>query len=110
MSNEVRQPDPSPRTARDLSPATHHSGVALVTGAGQGLGQALTLHLAAAGYSVAAADVRKEGALETARMAAEQHRVRTLGLRADVTSEEDVTALFRRTESELGPVELIVAN
>src|SRR5207302_6001202 len=40
----------------------------------------------------------------------EQHRVRTVGLRADVTSETDVAALFACTESELGPVDLLVAN
>jgi sorbitol-6-phosphate 2-dehydrogenase len=110
MSSEARPSDQSPLAARPSSLVPRPSPVAIVTGAGQGLGQALTLHLAAAGYSIAAADVREESAVETARMAAEQHGVPSLGLRADVTSEEEVADLFRRTETELGPVELLVAN
>jgi len=54
--------------------------------------------------------VREEGAQQVARQAAEQHGVAALGVRCDVTSEEDVTSLFARTEAELGPVELLVAN
>ena len=84
--------------------------VAVVTGAGQGLGEALTLRLAAAGYRVAAADVRGEGACRVAEAAAERHGVASLGIRADVTSEVDVAALFARAEAELGSVELLVAN
>jgi sorbitol-6-phosphate 2-dehydrogenase len=84
--------------------------VALVTGAAQGLGQALAIHLASAGYHVVAADVREEQALSTARLAVERFGLPTLGLRADVTSEEDVEALFRRAEAELGPVDVLVAN
>jgi sorbitol-6-phosphate 2-dehydrogenase len=86
------------------------SRVAIVTGAGQGLGRALALRLAAEGYAVTAADVREAAAGETARMAAEGHGAAALGLRADVTSEKEVAALFARTEAELGPVELLVAN
>jgi sorbitol-6-phosphate 2-dehydrogenase len=84
--------------------------VAVITGAGQGLGEALTLRLAAEGYLVAAADIREEHAQRVAARATEQHGVHTLGMRADVTSEEEVAALFARTEAELGPVELLVAN
>jgi sorbitol-6-phosphate 2-dehydrogenase len=86
------------------------SPIALITGAGQGLGEALTLRLAAAGYAVAAADVREERVQRVARQAAEQHGVAALSMRADVTSEEDVSGLFARTEAELGPIELLVAN
>src|SRR5215212_8502751 len=83
---------------------------AIVTGAGQGLGEALAVRLAAEGYRIAAADVRAEGAQQVAARAAEQFGVRALGVRADVTSEEEVAALFARAEAELGPVGLLVAN
>jgi len=86
------------------------SGVAIVTGAGQGLGEALALRLAGAGYSLAAADVREENVQRVALAATEQHGTAALGMRADVTSEEDVAALFARVEAELGPVDLLVAN
>src|SRR3954468_16278304 len=83
---------------------------AIVTGAGQGLGEALALRLAVEGYPIAAADVREEGAQRVAARASEQFGVRALGVRADVTSEEEVAALFARAEEELGPVGLLVAN
>jgi sorbitol-6-phosphate 2-dehydrogenase len=103
MSSEQRRTVP----AADV---TRHSPVAVVTGAGQGLGEALTLRLAAAGYSVAAADVREAAAQQTACQAGELHGVPSLGITADVTYEEQVTALFARVEAELGPVELLIAN
>lgn len=84
--------------------------VALVTGAGQGLGEALTLRLAAEGYAVAAVDLRLEGAQQVAARAREAHGVGALGLQANVTSEADVAAVFARAEAELGPVALLVAN
>jgi sorbitol-6-phosphate 2-dehydrogenase len=92
---------------------THSDGeprVALITGAGQGLGEALALRLAAEGYHVAAADIQEEGVRRVAARASEQYGVGSLGMRADVTSETEVAALFARTEAELGPIRLLVAN
>src|SRR5205807_6705127 len=105
MNREPQSDKPHPS-----SPTPHPSRVAIVTGAAQGLGRALAVHLASAGYRVAAADLREAEARETARSASEQSGIPALGLRADVTSEADVAALFRRTEAELGPVDLLVAN
>src|SRR5205809_328615 len=111
MSNQESQSPPLPALiTHHSSLITRPSPVAVITGAGQGLGEALTLRLAQAGYAVAAADVREEGAQRVARQAAEQHGVASLGKRTDVTSEADVAALFARVEAELGPVELLVAN
>jgi sorbitol-6-phosphate 2-dehydrogenase len=84
--------------------------IAVITGAGQGLGEALTLRLAAEGYRVAAADIREERAQRVAAQSVERHGVQALGVRADVTSEEEVAELFARAEMELGPVALLVAN
>lgn len=83
--------------------------VALVTGAGQGLGEALARRLAAEGAAVAVADMNGESAEQVARSLTESG-ARALGIRADVTDEADVTAMVSRTVEELGGLEILVAN
>jgi sorbitol-6-phosphate 2-dehydrogenase len=84
--------------------------VALVTGGAQGLGEGLCLRLARAGCDVVVADLREEQAgAAAARIGAETGR-RAIAVRADVTREEDVAALFDRTRTEFGRVDIAVAN
>ncbi len=84
--------------------------VALVTGNSTGLGKAIGLALGKAGASVpvnfAHNTQRAEAALEEYKAAG----VRTMLCQADVTSEEDVDGMFSAIESEIGPVDIIVAN
>lgn len=80
------------------------SGVALVTGGGRGVGAAIARDLAAAGMRVA---VGARSADEVREVACEIHGV---PLTLDVRSEESVTAAVARTELELGPIDLLVAN
>ena len=84
--------------------------VALVTGGGRGLGEQIALGLAQAGASVALGSRDREACEEVARELAESHGVRTLALRLDVTSEEEVRAALDETELTLGPVDLLVNN
>ena len=63
--------------------------VALVTGAGGGMGRRYALALAKEGASVAVNDRRKEGASETAKEL-EVHGGRALVLEGDVSKQEDV--------------------
>lgn len=83
--------------------------VALVTGAGQGLGEALAQRLVAEGAAVAVVDLNGEAA-ERVAAALRAGGARAVGLRANVTSEEDVAEMVRRTEEELGPLEILIAN
>ena len=83
--------------------------VALVTGAGSGLGRAYAQALAEAGADVACADLNLATAEETAAY------VRSLGRRAlavpvDVAREDDVVAMTRRTVAELGRLDIAFAN
>lgn len=83
--------------------------VALVTGAGRGIGRATALALAAEGASVVVNDRDADGAADTAA------RVEALGGRAlvsvdDVSDAAAVEALVARAEDVLGPVDIAVNN
>jgi len=84
--------------------------VALVTGGGRGLGEQVAHGLAQAGAAVAVGSRRLEACEEVARELAAAYGVRTLALRLDVSSEDEVRAAVDRVEAELGPVELLVNN
>jgi gluconate 5-dehydrogenase len=84
--------------------------VALVTGGGRGLGEQIAWGLAQAGASVALGSRKKEACEDVARELAESHGVRTLALRLDVTSEEEVRAALDETELAFGPVDILVNN
>jgi sorbitol-6-phosphate 2-dehydrogenase len=83
---------------------------AIVTGAAQGLGEALATRLAAEGCPVALADVNAAGAEEAAARIAREHGVPTFGMGVNVTDEEQVAALVRRAVAEFGRLEIMVAN
>jgi NAD(P)-dependent dehydrogenase (short-subunit alcohol dehydrogenase family) len=80
--------------------------VALITGGGRGIGQAVASRLAKNGWDVAIA-ARSTGELaDTAARAARK----MVAITADVSNADDVHAMVRRTESELGPIDLLVNN
>jgi len=83
---------------------------ALVTGAAQGLGEAIAERLAREGMMVALADINFERAGCVARRIAEECGARTLALRMDVTREEEVSAGIDKTVGEFGWLYLLVAN
>jgi NAD(P)-dependent dehydrogenase (short-subunit alcohol dehydrogenase family) len=78
--------------------------VALVTGAGQGIGRAIAQRLAAEGARVAVNDLRPEAAAETAQA------VRGVAIPFDVADRAAVRSGRASVEERLGAVELLVAN
>jgi 3-oxoacyl-[acyl-carrier protein] reductase len=83
--------------------------VALVTGAAQGIGKAVTLMLARQGADVIVADVNLEKAEETAR------EVQALGQQAmavklDVTRLQDVEATVETTLQKFGKIDILINN
>src|SRR4051794_15811111 len=78
-------------------------GVAVVTGAGSGIGRAVTRALLEAGWRVVLAGRRAETLRATAEGAA-------LVVPADVASPESVAHLFAEAERAYGRVDLLVNN
>jgi NAD(P)-dependent dehydrogenase (short-subunit alcohol dehydrogenase family) len=84
-------------------------GVALITGAGSGIGRQLALTLAAEGMTIAAVDLRPEGlsSLEGELKAAGRAAGSAV---ADVADAEAVRAAVTSLEQRLGPTELLIAS
>jgi 3-oxoacyl-[acyl-carrier protein] reductase len=86
------------------------SRVALVTGGSRGIGRAIAIELAAAGFDVAFAYRGfKRGADRTAAAVRAEGR-RALAVRADVTQPAQVERLLRRVRGALGPIDVLVNN
>jgi len=83
--------------------------VAMVTGAGQGIGKACALALAEAGAHVVAIDINAPGAEATAEAAGAYQR-RSLALRADVGDLADIDAMVRQTVEKFGRIDILVNN
>lgn len=83
--------------------------VALVTGAGSGIGRASAELFAAEGAAVAVVDLREEGAQQTVA-AIEATGGRALALAADVTSAADIAAAVARAVAEFGRLDVVYNN
>ena len=82
--------------------------VAIVTGAGSGIGRAVALALLEDGYAVALAGRRLDALKETARQAAQAETAAVVP--ADVTDPESVRNLFARTIEAFGRVDVLFNN
>ncbi|MDP6439523.1 MAG: SDR family oxidoreductase [Candidatus Brocadiia bacterium] len=83
--------------------------VAVVSGAGSGLGRGISIGLAKRGVHVVLADIDMPAAQETASRIAEDGGAGTgLPAKADVTSESSVRDLFEYTTAHLGGVDTLV--
>lgn len=81
--------------------------VAVVTGAGGGIGRAVATALAAQGAAVAAVDVNPESTAQTVTGLAQAGQ-RGKGYARDVTDTAGVERLFDEIEHDLGPVDILV--
>ncbi len=86
-----------------------HGQVALVTGAGRGLGRAFSLGLAKAGMRVAVTARSTDQIAETAGLIREAGGT-ALALTADVTDPDGVKRMVHQAREELGPISLLVNN
>ena len=78
--------------------------VAIVTGAGSGIGRAIAVQLAAEGYKVLVNDFRTEAAEAVAA------EIGGLACGGDVSNETDVAAMVAKAEASFGPVTHLINN
>ena len=83
--------------------------IALVTGAGSGIGRQVAIALCEAGYAVALAGRREDPLKETAALAGESGS-RTLVVPTDVSDPSSVIALFDKTREEFGRLDVLFNN
>jgi len=83
--------------------------IAVVTGAGSGIGRASSLALLKNGYKVALAGRRKDALDETAKMAG-NNAPNAMAVPTDVTKRDDILALFAKVKATWGRLDLVFNN
>jgi 3-oxoacyl-[acyl-carrier protein] reductase len=93
--------------------------IALVTGAGRGLGRAFAEKLAALGADIAIHGMRENGPAEygegttltaVAQDVGKEYGVHTCRVLGDLTRSEDIARVVAESEKALGPVDILVHN
>jgi NAD(P)-dependent dehydrogenase (short-subunit alcohol dehydrogenase family) len=83
--------------------------VAIVTGAGRGIGRAIALELGRQGADIVIAEMDQAGAKRTAEEVGALGR-RSLATTTDVTSRADLRAMVDRAKAEFGRIDILVNN
>jgi 3-oxoacyl-[acyl-carrier protein] reductase len=83
--------------------------IAIVTGAGQGIGQAIAVRLAQEGAEVIVSDINLQGVEQTASQIRQMDR-KSLALKVDVANFEDVQAMVQKSTEEFGRADILVNN
>jgi NAD(P)-dependent dehydrogenase (short-subunit alcohol dehydrogenase family) len=100
---------PEVRAARTIGRAMHDE-IVVVTGGSGGIGLAVAERLAAEGAKVCVSFLRHEDAARALVATLSRQGRAAIAVRADVGREDDVVALFRTVDRELGRVTALVNN
>src|SRR5688500_14765609 len=99
------------------APPTAPGGVAVVTGAGGGIGRAIVADLTRAGYTVAACDLDLDAATAAHTLAAQELAVQGNtgqaaggAYRVDISDSDQVRDVVSRIVADLGPIQVLVNN
>lgn len=83
--------------------------IAIITGAGQGIGRAIALGLAREGAKVVVAEINEESALAV-KSEIEAGGGKALAIRTDVSNEQAVQAMVEHSLREFGKLDILVNN
>ena len=83
---------------------------AVVTGAGQGLGRAISLKLAEAGATIIIADIKPETSAETAALIKNQFHRESMVVMTNVRREDAVVHLADKVQKTFGSLDILVNN
>jgi len=84
--------------------------VAVVTGGGQGLGEAICKKLAENGILVTVSDINFENAKKVSDLLIKDYAVSSIALKTDVTNSKDVEAVILKTVENFGKLDILVSN
>jgi NAD(P)-dependent dehydrogenase (short-subunit alcohol dehydrogenase family) len=84
--------------------------VAIVTGAGRGVGRTMALGFAQHGADVVVVSRKNRDQIEAVAAEARKHGVRALAVTADVTSEAQIDAMAEQVDRELGRADILFNN
>ena len=84
--------------------------VAVVTGAGRGIGRAIALRLSAGGAKLALLDVLEEALAETVKLCTEAGSPQVQSYKVDVTSESEVEAALEQVSETFKGLDILVNN
>lgn len=101
-----------PRPVMPQCPPQHmlEGQTALVTGAGSGIGRAIAMALGQAGADVVVNFVSDEDTAEKVAAEIREFGVRSIAIRADVSDEGQVQAMFKQAIDAFGTIDVLVNN
>jgi 2-hydroxycyclohexanecarboxyl-CoA dehydrogenase len=100
------RPGRNPAILKGRKLRTLSEKIAIVTGAGQGIGRAIAARLAAEGATVVVSDINQDAACQAARAIGGA----AMAVTADVTSAGSVTALASQAQRRFGHIDVLINN
>lgn len=83
--------------------------IAIVTGAGSGIGRAIAIEFAKEGAKVVASDINEDTAQETVKLITEKDG-EAIAIKTDVSNKEDIDAMVKKAINEFGGLDILVNN
>jgi len=84
--------------------------VAAITGSRRGIGKAIAEKLAQAGAKVVISDIDQKDCEKTAKKIAKKCKVKTAGIKCDVSDKEEVEKLIKETVKKFNKLDILVNN